>query len=385
MEENQNKKNKKNVVDFSVVLSFVIAIFAVFSLVACGFDQISYAAPVTGNQLTFYKGEIDGNQVFVVSHNADSTKRFSVPLYYSDAEMKNAIFCIEHANENTVTGTVYNKGNVISDYGLLYLLNNSFVNDKTIVTGGNKYAEAWVTQVAIWVYLYEKYPGVAANAINAEELAAIQSATQIKVPTVVDDSADINFGTTNLYTTYVRPLVDAAKAASDLKKITVNKADDNIVKTSDGKFYQTSVISVVGNPSGDMTGYDIVLSGIDGVIAVDEAGKELTTTNVAPGTKFYVRIPADKVTDKAQTLEINVKGHFNTLTGNEYNAVGDFQKIVSVTGATTDVSGGTSIEVVGAPDTGMTTAQTIYFIGLIVLLCGVGIIYANAKPVENQQ
>ena len=33
----------------------------------------------------------------------------------------------------------------------------------------------------------------------------------------------------------------------------------------------------------------------------------------------------------------------------------------------------------------MNTAQTIYFIGLIVLLCGVGIVYANVKPVEAKQ
>ena len=33
----------------------------------------------------------------------------------------------------------------------------------------------------------------------------------------------------------------------------------------------------------------------------------------------------------------------------------------------------------------MSAAQTIYFIGLIVLLCGVGIVYANAKPIENNQ
>ena len=37
-----------------------------------------------------------------------------------------------------------------------------------------------------------------------------------------------------------------------------------------------------------------------------------------------------------------------------------------------------------ADDTGMSKAQTIYFIGLIVLLCGVGIVYANAKPVESK-
>ena len=36
------------------------------------------------------------------------------------------------------------------------------------------------------------------------------------------------------------------------------------------------------------------------------------------------------------------------------------------------------------PDTGVTAAQTIYFIGLIILLSGVGIIYANVKPAENK-
>ena len=43
------------------------------------------------------------------------------------------------------------------------------------------------------------------------------------------------------------------------------------------------------------------------------------------------------------------------------------------------------VELVFAPDTGMNTTQTIYFIGLIVLLCGVGIVYANAKPVQVKQ
>ena len=49
------------------------------------------------------------------------------------------------------------------------------------------------------------------------------------------------------------------------------------------------------------------------------------------------------------------------------------------------ISKGTDVEFVGTDDTGMTTVQTIYFIGLIVLLCGVGIVYANAKPVQVKQ
>ena len=36
------------------------------------------------------------------------------------------------------------------------------------------------------------------------------------------------------------------------------------------------------------------------------------------------------------------------------------------------------------PDTGISAAQTVYFIGLIVLLSGVGIIYANVKPTEQK-
>ena len=46
---------------------------------------------------------------------------------------------------------------------------------------------------------------------------------------------------------------------------------------------------------------------------------------------------------------------------------------------------GDAFNIVGSPDTGMNAAQTIYFIGLIVLLCGLGIVYANTKPVESKQ
>ena len=36
------------------------------------------------------------------------------------------------------------------------------------------------------------------------------------------------------------------------------------------------------------------------------------------------------------------------------------------------------------PDTGMSSAQSIYFIGLVILLCGIGIIYANTKEKQEQ-
>lgn len=381
---NENKSQKKSNIDFSVILSFAVAIFAVFSLVACGFSGISYAAPVTGEKLTFYKGMNDsGEQLFVSGETADK-KSFRVPLYYSDPEFKNAIFCIEHANQNVATGTEYTKGEAITDYGLLYLLNNSFVNDVTIVPNGNRFVEAWVTQVAIWIYLADTDSANPKNALTQADRDIIKNVTKITVNDGVLGTNDKEVGA-GFYDKYVGKLVEEAKKASNLKKISVSKADETLSKTSDGKYYQTSVITVVGEPSSDLINYDINITGIDGCIVVDENGKTLEPTGVAPGTKFYVRVPVDKVTEKTQTLNIGVNGNFKSLAGNEYNAVGDFQKIVSVTGSTTTVSNGTSMEIIGAPDTGMTTAQTIYFIGLVVLLCGVGIVYANAKPVNAKQ
>ncbi len=380
------KKKNKSMFNFSVVLSFAVAIFAVFSLVAVGFNKTSYAAPVIEDNFTFHimKKGADNRAVNVSGRDAANTQRFLIPLYYSDANYTNPIFCIEK-NASVQDGAQYNKSETINDYGLLYILNNSFVNGKSLVPDSNKYVEAWATQVAIWVYMFETQPGVPIHAITADEMEAIKNAS---VFTVVDssnpgDADDLNMGK-SVFDNYIRPLIDKAKSATSLKQITVTKADGDIDKTSDGKFYQTTKITVMGNPSSDLVNYNIELSGIDGAFAVDVDGNTLKNENISAGQEFYVRIPVDKVGEAVQTLNINVTGHFNTLTGNVYTS-GNYQKVVSVYGGIEDVSNGISIEIVGAPDTGMNSAQTIYFIGLIVLLCGVGIIYANAKPVEVKQ
>ena len=94
---------------------------------------------------------------------------------------------------------------------------------------------------------------------------------------------------------------------------------------------------------------------------------------------------AEKVTKNVQKVVVSVAGNFTTLEGKYYNAAGDFQKVVSVKTGEKSISRGTEVEFIGTDDTGMNTVQTIYFIGLIVLLCGVGIVYANAKPVQVKQ
>ncbi len=395
----QNKQQKKSVWDVSVVLSFVVAAFALVSLVAFGMSNIqgtgvSYAAPagLTGDTFDFHKvGRVDGR---AAGSGGDSSTTFPVSLLASDENGANPVFCIEHTIPIPDTVVQYKKYQDIDDYGFLYILNNSMVNGKKILNGVEidaayeKYVEVWATQVAIWLYQNAKNPGVAAHALTETEINNIKNATVFDIAGP-DGSSVGSVSATGVYAK-IESLVKSADEASSSRLLAVTKADGEISKTDDGKFYQSPIISVVGTPADFLQSYDISLSGVEGAIVVDENGNPISSmTGVPKTTKFYVRVPVDKVTQSVQELKVNVTGHFDTLAGSFYeiadSSQGAKQRVVSVTGATKNIAEGVSIEFVGAPDTGMNKAQTVYFVGLIVLLCGVGIVYANAKPVKNKQ
>ena len=250
------------------------------------------------------------------------------------------------------------------------------------------YVESWVTQVAIWMYLYETDPtatqATSKNYISPEDINIIKNVNKLTVYNS-NHTVDIEvYEGEKLYPKYVKPLVDKAKLATDVAYLTVSKASDDISISEDKKFYYSSLITVIGDPSDSLKRYTVSLTGIDGAKVVDENFEELGSP-IARGTKFYVRIPADKVTKEVQKVVITVDGVFGTLEGKYYNAAGAYQKVVSVKAGEKTISKGTEVEFVGTDDTGMTTVQTIYFIGLIVLLCGIGIVYANAKPVQVKQ
>lgn len=391
MEENNNRKGKKSVVNTSVVLSFVVAIFAVFSIAMAGISMnqksnVSYAAP-TELPSTFTFNLLNGGDTVVGSGGTDT---FTVPMYVADNDATNPIFCVEH-NTDVNDGESYTNGDNITDYGLLYLLNHSYANGVkvTSVTGDNsKYVEGWVTQAAIWMYLYETDSTAtqlsSKNYIETKDINSIKATNKLTKYNYDRSNSITVYEGDNLYNAYVKPLVDKAKSASNVAILNVSKASDELAQSEDKKFYFSSLITVTGDPSDALQNYEIVLNGIEGAKAVDENGTELTGS-INPGTKFYVRIPAEKVTKEVQKVTVTVNGRFTTLDGKYYTAAGNYQKVVSVKASSKTVSNGTEVEFVGTDNTGMNTVQTIYFIGLIVLLCGVGIVYANAKPAKVKQ
>ena len=391
----ESKKQKRSLFNYSVVLSFAVAIIGVFSIGLFGIVStqknglISYAAPLTSDTFNFVKS--DGVTGKITSYTSSGTSGpFSVPKYYADTAKTIPVFCVEY-RADTENGVTYTKGSVIDDYGLLYLLNHTSANSGVTVTEyNNSSLETYITQVSIWMYLYEKEKkdkgSVASSSMNYlsdDDLTNIKTA--VRIVDFDDENKNFQLSEGTIYDTYIKPLVTSALNATNYASVSVNAASTDISKTDDEKYYQSDVITVNGDPSSSMQSFDVSVEGIDGVIVINENGETISSLkNLPVGTKFRIRVPVEKVTETAQNAKINVTGHFDSLTGNYYTNETK-QKVVTVTGTTIDAKSGTEIEFVGVPDTGMNGIQTIYFIGLVVLLCGVGIVYANAKPVKNNQ
>ena len=391
-EEQNFQYKKKSNLNGSVILSFVVAFFAVFSLIVCGFNEISYAAPdnTFAEKINFYYYKRNGVEVEVMAEY--NGNMILAPLFFSDQAFTKPLFCVQHDVDPSNDGAELSLINSNpaegsnAEAGISYIINNSYVRGKNMLPAdAPRDAEAFATQIAIWAYLYSKYPNNPDHVLTQSQLNALVGATELKYydPNAADFEV-LYEAESSIYRTYIEPVVVNALNAAFTQRVIITKGNDNITKVEDGKYYQTAKISVSGDPDSELVSYDVVFKGVDGAFAVNAADgtKIESLSNIPKGTEFYVRVPVEKVTQSLQELQIEVSGHFNTFATNDYGEGGN-QKVISIDDATRIFVKGTDYDLVGTPDTGMSAAQTIYFIGLIVLLCGVGIVYANAKPIEN--
>ena len=408
-EKSVSQSSRKN--NLSIVLSFIVAIFAIVSLIAVGFNQISYAADGDG-KLTVKFGKY-GNVDAKVYGKIDG-KTLYVPMMFSDSDNAETatkpILCIQQGTDASAEANAYTShGDVYDDLGLIYIMNQSKVinsNAPGIMPSDLKYPsttyntaagiagqpldandkkaiETYGTQLAIWLYMHNKYPASDPRHGKLDQNNAMDLITQdANVYSTRRSEASIFQGKIN---NYIASVVSKAQNATNYKTVQAVVASESISLVGDTNVYQTDKITVVANPSSDLVNYSVDLSGLDGAYVVDKDGNKKTSLDTfAPSDFFYIRVPADKITDNNKTVKVEIVGEFTNYVGGEYFLADDKQAIVSVTSENFRVWNEASIDFMVTPPTGMTTAQTIYFIGLIVLLCGVGIIYANAKPVEEK-
>lgn len=376
----------------SMTALVVIAFVGIVGLMVFGLNQISFAADLTGQLPEKFTSKQGDENVMRLLGETRSGQDGVLPIlgFYTDTDIP--IFCIEY-NVTYSVGKEYTPGEEISDYGLIYLMSKIYPNVPFKDAAGNELAEnvqVWLTQSAIWSYLYETGDPKNSDFVTWND--------KVKdVNRLYDSSA--NYVITadagkSLYEQFgINTLIEKAKTMRNhVMLVSVSKKSENISVTNDNKFYQTDLISVTGSVgSTDITsfeGYSVNLSKVpDGTILVDESGNQYSDLeNMSPTSKFFVRIPVDKVTDENKTLEISVSGKFKTYGANKYVS-GEYQKVANVKLLNKNVNHPLTIQLdytPEVPNTGMGVAQTIYFMGLILLLSGVGIVYANAKPKTDE-
>lgn len=398
MENNQNKKNQSTFQQvfksqLSKKLSAFMVLVSFFSFLLIGVTNVSYAAvteiPEDTGLGESFTTSAPGTEII-------SNTGFPILMYSTSNGIP--IFCLER-DINYRGGITMSKKEQITDQGLLYVMAHTFPHVKFKDSKGQQFpdeVQTWITQATIWQYLYET--GAANNATGSGNVANIEN-----IKTAVSLSWDdevvgcrvdgCGAGATSqatFYDTYIAPIVANARQSNVTANgtIDISLANQEMSITEDEKYYQTSLVTITNSDPGNFVSDSLkveIQSAPDGTILIDENGQEIE--NYDNVTKFYVRIPVESVTEENKSVLLHAEGTFRGYDGYYYKADGA-QTVSTV--FTTDVKAFDDLDIPinytpEVPDTSMSIAQSVYFIGLVVLLCGVGIIYANAKPRQKQQ
>ena len=399
MENNQNKKNQSTFQQvfksqLSKKLSAFMVLVSFFSFLLIGVTNVSYAAvteiPEDTGLGESFTTSAPGTEII-------SNTGFPILMYSTSNGIP--IFCLER-DINYRGGITMSKKEQITDQGLLYVMAHTFPHVKFKDSKGQQFpdeVQTWITQATIWQYLYET--GAANNATGSGSVANIEN-----IKTAVSLSWDdevvgcrvdgCGAGATSqatFYDTYIAPIVANARQSNVTANgtIDISLANQEMSITEDEKYYQTSLVTITNSDPNNFVSGSLkveIQSAPDGTILIDENGQQIETVN-EKNTKFYVRIPVESVTEENKSVLLHAEGTFRGYDGYYYKADGA-QTVSTV--FTTDVKAFDDLDIPinytpEVPDTSMSIAQSVYFIGLVVLLCGVGIIYANAKPRQKQQ
>lgn len=417
MEKSQRDDNKKRMLSGSVITILLLVVVVIAAVVTFGFDNsfaISDINIKTPKKVeTVEPGDL---LIGVGGMYADPPVRVAVsfsPYYVYDKELgsnsKYPVFNLEH-NREFKPLTSYEKSDAITDYGLLYLMANVYPNvefDSFL----DENLQTWISQVAIWMYLYEKeltekgtVTEDSPNYIMPDEIASIKETAGVSVygGDVTYTANPATGGKTDgyltledfefkLYDLYIKNRVEEALAINGERTYDLNvdfKSDVSI--SEDEKYYVTSLVSVISEPLEKFSGYRLIINDApEGTYVQDADGNKIDgVMDFGPTDKFHFVVPVDKITETNKTIKFSVIGTFNDYGGYYYKSTADnggpVITSVNVTNKRLEDSGEIALNYTPVvPDTGMSIAQVVYFIGLIILFSGVGIIYTNVKAKEN--
>lgn len=297
---------------------------------------------------------------------------------------KKKVFCIDR-KISYISSREYTKTSETVDYPVVYIIANSEAYYKELDVGGvdsnnQKIEQSWLTQAAIWRYQnYDHFDSLVINENIADHKLIIEEGAQIDNVTYYTYSnraKELWEGAGNL--------AKAAKQATDPSSIT-NLAfsyDGKNELDKDSKTVKTSIISLQTN---GVSSYSVNLSSAPaGTKMYSQDGNEITDLNNVTATKFYLVMPIDNVDNYTYDFNITAKATgYSYYKGYKYTSEGN-QPLVLVTKESKDLDAEINIKGSNLEDTGLSVANSIYLVGFLILIAGIGVVYLNAKQKQEQ-
>lgn len=381
----------------TIGLTLGVALIAIISVLALSVSRNSYALDeVTSSLPTEVTTELAGEKI--------TGEQSLIELFpYRDQTSEMRLYCLE-SKVGFQENIKMTKENPITDKGLIYLsarvekIKVSASDFEGITEDQAKAIETWTKQNAFWYYL---------AAINAEgsdpeynaKMEAVKNEKQVHTASIFNAFPAGN--TTAFFDKYgINSIIARAlqlhNSSDPILDIYFNKATNAWTKTDAG--YKSGKITILFRGAEGFTDlveapktFDLSINGAPNgtkVIAINKTtNKEEDVTSKLKGlatstySDFYLVVPVGSVEkNKNYNMTLGATGIFKKYGGYYYASADKTAQRVTTIGIDTEVkSSGTDLALTITEDTALDVSQSIYFIGLIVLLSGLGILYANVK------
>lgn len=410
--DNMKNKNKRNKMDpvgnfvrygsSSAKWTALFAFLAIFSVLTLSVAQVSFAIGTDyPDQLT--KSTMDTSDQF-----QDPSKQYAIPnggisLKYAYAnDVKVPVYCLEiWANFPTASyPTTFNKTSeqTYMTPGVAALLtyansqDGPFGKDLSTDVEGTKKEQAAV-QLALWLYLYK-------TNVNGyqDKVKAVHNANSDASHFYMDETSEAKIYSYPIYGTKIKQLVEfAEKNAKYYENPSVSASTDTPNWSVDGDYLVSDEITFNISPLETLESFKINVNDVpEGTVIVfggeeynkDQLGDNKVFGEADAGKALKVKVPRSQVTNTKGNINLSIITSHKNYNGWEYKSDNDrHQRIAAGKPEIKEAAHSINLTVqekVPAPATGQNSSMTLYITGLIVLLCGIGIVCANVNPSKQK-
>ena len=311
------------------------------------------------------------------------------------------LYCSDRNNPNIDNAVTLTKGNQM-DYKIAYVLTHGYNKQYLMEDGfsevleqgsssGTETAQArgkdmvnlWITQAAIW----NLQNSISSTELNNDPIRYTLS--DIGYYRLTSGSG--NLSSAKLWQ-YVEALVDGANNSKDPSTATLSVTGDTNWTKSDNISKSGLITVASSNDLAKLATYSISLENApEGTKIYTEDGTDITdnSSDIAANKKIYITIDNSKI-DKTKEYNFKINATGNIIYDAAYQYVDNSNQCNGVACQPSVLVGPTTKNIAGAldfkivPDTASSLSKTIYYIGFIILLSGVGIIYANIRPKKQE-